>query len=328
MSNLINPHDRFFKEVFSRRDTAADFLSHYLPAEIVSILDVTSAEIAKESFIDLELQEHFSDLLYKVDLLDGRGAYVYVLFEHKSYPEPLIAFQLLRYMVRIWEQSLKQSSKLGPIIPLVVYHGRTEWKIPLSLRELLDTPQEMAPFVPDYRYWLCDLGQYSDEDIRGAVMLQVALLVLKYVLRDELVERAPGILTLMKELTTQRTGLDFLATVLRYLVTATNKISEAELKEAIEKAFPEGGAIVSTIAQKWIEEGVQQGLEQGLEQGARQGLLNGIELGLELKFSVEGLQALPEIRKIEDVDVLRAIHAGIKTADTLDELRQIYRQTG
>jgi hypothetical protein len=45
---------------------------------------------------------------------------------------------------------------------------------------------------------------------------------------------------------------------------------------------------------------------------------------LELKFGAEGLRVLPEISKIEDVDVLKAIHEGLKTLGTLDELRKVY----
>jgi len=57
----------------------------------------------------------------------------------------------------------------------------------------------------------------------------------------------------------------------------------------------------------------------------KQGIKQGIELGLELKFGSEGLLIMPEISEIEDLDVLKAIQSGIKTAKTLDELRKIYR---
>jgi len=53
-------------------------------------------------------------------------------------------------------------------------------------------------------------------------------------------------------------------------------------------------------------------------------MLAGIELGLELKFGGEGLKLLPEIYKIQDVDVLRAIQEGLKTLNTITELRSIY----
>ena len=92
--------------------------------------------------------------------------------------------------------------------------------------------------------------------------------------------------------------------------------------------------MMATIADKWVEQGKQQGLEQGkqqgmeqgLEQGMRQGLLDAIEVDLELRFGADGLRLLPEIAKVEDVDVLKAIHVGIKQMNTPDELRRIYRK--
>lgn len=61
--------------------------------------------------------------------------------------------------------------------------------------------------------------------------------------------------------------------------------------------------------------------------GIRQGLLKGIELGLELKFGSEGNSLKPEISQITDVNLLEAILEGLKTANSLDELRQIYQHS-
>ena len=63
----------------------------------------------------------------------------------------------------------------------------------------------------------------------------------------------------------------------------------------------------------------------GINKGIRQGLLEGIELGLELKFGSEGSGLFPEISQIEDLEQLRAIQTGLKTAATVEELRSIYR---
>jgi predicted transposase YdaD len=53
MIKISNPHDRFFKEVLSRQEVARDFLLHYVPANIVDLLDVDSLEIRKDSFVCL-----------------------------------------------------------------------------------------------------------------------------------------------------------------------------------------------------------------------------------------------------------------------------------
>lgn len=65
--------------------------------------------------------------------------------------------------------------------------------------------------------------------------------------------------------------------------------------------------------------------QQILNEGRQQELLSGIELGLELKFGSEGLQLMPEISQIADVDVLTAIRSGLRTMNTLEEIRCIYR---
>jgi hypothetical protein len=50
----------------------------------------------------------------------------------------------------------------------------------------------------------------------------------------------------------------------------------------------------------------------------------GIELGLELKFGAEGLQLMPEIRQLTDIEMLRSIRQAIKTATSPEQLRRIW----
>lgn len=103
---ITNPHDRLFRETWSNRETAADFLMNYLPAEILSVTDLESLEICKDSFIEEELKDYYSDILYRV-AFDGEEGYIYLLFEHKSYADRLIFLQLLEYMIRIWRLLMK-----------------------------------------------------------------------------------------------------------------------------------------------------------------------------------------------------------------------------
>ena len=63
----------------------------------------------------------------------------------------------------------------------------------------------------------------------------------------------------------------------------------------------------------------------GIEQGIQQGLIKGISLGLKLKFGESGQSLLPEIESIGDVNLLSAILEAIETANTTEELRQIYQ---
>ncbi len=62
----------------------------------------------------------------------------------------------------------------------------------------------------------------------------------------------------------------------------------------------------------------------GIEEGMRKALLPGIELSLELKFGDAGLQLMDEIRNIERVQTLEAIHQAIRGAATPDDLRRLW----
>ena len=93
----------------------------------------------------------------------------------------------------------------------------------------------------------------------------------------------------------------------------------------MEKQWPEGVVIMSTIAENWIQQGLQQGLRQGIVQGRREGLLDAINLGLKLRFGSAGLRLLPEIRRIDDPEMLQAIYEGIETVESPEDLQSIYK---
>ena len=322
---LTNPHDKFFKDLFSRQDAARDFLQHYLPSEISSLLDLSDLEIGKDSFIDPELQEHFSDLLYKVSLHSGQQSYIYILFEHKSYPDPQIAFQLLKYMVRIWEQSRRQNEILLPVLPLVIYHGQQRWQVALEFSALFTLPHALRPFVPEFRYWLTDLSQYSDEEIKGrvqdTVILQMSLLLLKYSQRADFGERLQDILSLLQRLSEQQTALEYLETVLRYIAGSTETVSETELSQIVQGVLQEGARVMPTLVEQWLERGRTEGLRQGLEQGREQGREAARTLlrrYLATRFEVQ-LDAFDEALAGCDLEILTQLSQVAFEANTLAE---------
>ncbi|MGH9848129.1 MAG: Rpn family recombination-promoting nuclease/putative transposase, partial [Blastocatellia bacterium] len=166
-----NAHDKFFKAVFGRPAVAADFLRRYLPGSIVELLDLTQIELEKDSFIDARLRQHFSDLLYRVGLAGGGEAYLYFLLEHKSQPDQWVALQLLRYLAQAWERLRRKGvEKLPLIIPVVFYHGSARWDVSEQFHALLDVDPktvELLDYVPGFKYYLCDLSRYSDEELEG-----------------------------------------------------------------------------------------------------------------------------------------------------------------
>ncbi|WP_369750794.1 hypothetical protein [Calothrix sp. PCC 7507] len=75
--------------------------------------------------------------------------------------------------------------------------------------------------------------------------------------------------------------------------------------------------------QEILREGEKRGEERGLQIGEERGLRAGIELALEIKFGIPGLELMPIISQIHDLQRLKAIQQAIKIANTVAELQQV-----
>jgi predicted transposase/invertase (TIGR01784 family) len=327
MAELRNLHDRLFKETFSSHDVAADFLRHFLPAETVALLNLAHLELRKDSFIDPDLHNHFSDLLYEVRLHDDATApaFVYLLFEHKSYPEPRIALQLLLYLVQIWERAARERphEPLPAILPIVVYHGNSTWNISRSFSDLLVLPPPFVPHTPVFEYSLCDLTAWSDEAIiqmKVAVFLRLTFLLLKNHAHPHLPLRLRDYLALLSGLTDNRSAVQYMQTVLRYLTSAATTLSRRDLLSAVNQALAStGDSAMRTIAQEWIEEGFEKGEIHSLQDSIRQ--------GLEIKFGDASLRLMErlELAHSNNTELLRAFHAALFRYSTIAELETAYQ---
>ena len=99
-SRLIQRHDQFLKRLLEHEGTAGALLRERLPPAVADRLGPDAPELVSGSFVNRELQEHQTDRLYRVRMVDGETAFIYALIEHKSSPDPHVALQLLGYRCR------------------------------------------------------------------------------------------------------------------------------------------------------------------------------------------------------------------------------------
>ncbi len=309
-SHLTNPHDRFFRHFLGHPQRARAFIRTYLPPDLVAHLELDTLQVEQTSFVDPDLRSHQGDLLFRVALKTGGDAYLYFLFEHKSYPDPYVVWQMLRYMVRIWERVWRKEKRLVPVVPSVVYHGDRPWTEPKALVELVNAPEAVRAYVPDFQYLFYDLTAIEDDTLRANVMLAAGLLLMKYIRQPALRERLGEIVTLIGEMVAAGSGVEAAVALLRYVAEAGRYVTEDELREAVN-ALPKGGEVMATIAQRWLEQGLQQGLQQGIQQGMRDGMVKALLALLRVRFGPEEAQ-LEDIRsrlaQVENIEQLEALH--------------------
>jgi hypothetical protein len=176
-------------------------------------------------------------------------------------------------------------------------------------------------------YLISDFTQYSDEEIKGETVLRAALLILKHIFDEDLKERLPGILGLLRDLSEKRTGIEFIETILKYLLSAASAdtINDyEEIKAAVEQALSQtGGEIMPTVADVLREEGRQQGLQQGLQQGILQNARKSLIDALDVRFETTPQSILKILDEISDPSILGLLHRKALKAKSLEDFRQI-----
>jgi predicted transposase YdaD len=320
MSNkLVNPHDAFFKHYFSQPTVAADFLRQHLPAEVMALLDLNQLRLEKDSFVDEKLRSYFSDMIYTAMTHADTPVRIAFLTEHKSYPDEWVNFQVLRYQVGYWVQEFdalhakppdssaddgepvssdgdqdpslrpKRSTTLTPIFVMLVYHGVDKWQAPLQFAHHLtgmedpDSPlaQVLGRYVPNFEPHLVNLSTIDDEAIRGEVATRLFVMVLKYIFADGLGGHLDEILGMASAVLRQPSGLEMVMALLRYISRSAVKLDKAEITEKLLTYLPkEGGVLMETLAQEWIEEGKEIGKREGIDIGKREGIDIGKRQGM------------------------------------------------
>jgi len=316
MSKLENVHDNYFKSMFKKRENVRDFLSAALPDKITKYIDFNKIEIDDSGYVSNEVKGYFSDIVVKSKMKGKRKEDeipldVYILFEHKSYQDKNVYFQLLRYMYLMWQEDMREGRKLRVIIPFVFYHGRSRWKLSRDFRDIFEVEDEMKEHLLNYRYVLFDTNDEEmfrrvSEKIRDNIILLGKILLMKdiYRFRKEILER---VLDVLLRVESEEELMDELIKALNYVASAT-EIREEEIIEILENKNIKGGVEMGTLARKWFEEGREIGLKEGIEKGIEKGeyerakqvaknmLLKGLDINL--ISEVTGLSK-EEIREIE-----------------------------
>ena len=289
---IVHPHDRYFKEQFGKLEFARSFFQAYLPAELLKRIDWRDFRLTPGDFVQKALRNRKSDILYQTMISDRKG-YFYLHLEHQRKSDPEMAFRIIIYMVNIWEQHRRQypTEKTIPlIIPMVLYQGKSNWTAPLSLHDVLNVPDYLKPYVPQFSYILTDLSNVTDEEIKGEGFVQLALQIMKYVDSPDVMHLLENLLPLLMELFKSKTGLEYIESMLYYL----SETSENLEKDKVIRFFNElpldksKKEIIMTLAEQWKQEGKQEGIQEGIQKGIQKGRaeekLNLVKKQLKIKF--------------------------------------------
>ncbi|MFU9136596.1 Rpn family recombination-promoting nuclease/putative transposase [Erwinia tasmaniensis] len=262
------PHDAIFRQFLAQPEIARDFIETHLPVALRELCDLNTLKLESGSFVEDDLRQYFSDVLYSLKTVAGDG-YIHVLIEHQSTPDKHMAFRLLRYAVAAMQRHLEAGNPNLPlVIPILFYAGKrspypysTNW-----LQEFSDPQRAGKLYSSDFP--LVDVTVIPDEEIAGHRSMAALTLLQKHIhQRDmaELTDRLAAILLAGYLSSTQVVSL------IHYIVQAGESSDAEAFICGLAQRVPQHGEVLMTIAQQIEKKGIKTGLEQGLEQGLQLG---------------------------------------------------------
>jgi len=298
---VFTPHDKFFKKSLENPEAARHFIQHYLPKEMLALMNLDTLELQHITFIDEDFKSSACDVIFRINTLDGQEAYIYALLEHQRKPEKMMPFRLLKYIVRLFDLHLTKhnTESLPLIVPLVIYNGETTpYPYSMDIFDLFSPSlREKAKSALLGPYPLLDLSHYDTREIKDDAWIALLLNALKYgpskkIPPKTLVEYLDFALVTLAA----RGDLVYIEGAVRYLNEVQEVEAQDELWDRLQEALQPilGEDYMMSIADSLRHEGMQAEAMQiaknflesgfGIEVVAKN---TGLDIGLLQKLQAE-----------------------------------------
>ena len=311
--------------------------------DLVEQIDFDQIVQHKRSFVRDDLRELEPDLVFSVPFRSdpkSDGLLIYILIEHQSAVDPIMAFRFLFYITQIWDSQRRQWEsenvpkgewRFRPILPIVFYTGDRKWNAPLDLGVMMDVPEALSRIGPKFEPLLLDVKHTNDAELTKTDHPFGWLLTVmrkenatKEELTNALIETMSRINALDPEQAVRRRRA-FLYLLL--LVMHRRPVDEhGELRALVDQSIQqpedrkEVGRVSQTMVEHLIESGEIRGEKRGLEQGATRAKREAVLTLLQLRFGSVPESLMREISSMRSIARLDSLFEKAVAAETIDEI--------
>jgi hypothetical protein len=274
-------HDALYHRFFSDPVIVAQLLREFAAGPWLDDLDLDGLERLNTKFHADTGERREGDLVWRIPGRDDGDAYVMLLLEFQSTPDPWMALRLLVYAGLLWQHLVREGrltadGRLPPILPIVLYNGDARWRAAVDLAALIGLPEGSAMWrwQPVLRYHVIDEGAFDAGDLAGREGLPALLFRLENASgADQLVEVADAVLAWFG----RHPGFQAARAVLVELLSAA--VAPLGPGVRVPEAMREVRNMLQTRVEQWIEQWKQEGLAQGRLEGEREGEQKGRRQG-------------------------------------------------
>ena len=296
---IHTPHDLFFKHSVDDVSVAIDFFQAHLPASLQQRIHWDTLRLTNKSFSDEQLQALHSDVVYSCQL-DQKRAYIYLLIEQQTDPDPLLPFRFLQYNVKLWQQHIKQQTEkdrqqpLPMVINLCLYAGkRTPYPYSVDIYDCFEDPilARAELFKP---LSMIDLGQLSEEELKQHGTASGMELLLKQARYRTMLKWIQSHAEEVRKILT----MHYAQSSIPYILAVENEYSDEEVLDALIAIAPEKKETIMTALQQLEQRSEQRGMHtRGLE--IARNMLSKLHLNIKDVQAATGL-SMEELMKLQE----------------------------
>ena len=287
---INNEHDKIFRTVLDKKTEVSKFLNKFLG------LNIKTEELEKynSSYIDPKFKNKEADIVYRI-----KDKNIFLLIEHQTKIDKKMPIRLLEYSAAIIESAI-EDTKYRPkprVIPIVLYTGKTKWKIENETIEKQQFFKEVK--LIDGEFNLIDINDFSKKELlEDDIFITKMMLVEKCKDEIEMVQALEKIENKIKEedkSTFRRIVKEIWS--LRIGTENANKILEK-----IEEGSGNMMAVMEMLLaenEKYINIGRQEGRQEGRLEGGKQKIKEIVQKMLAENFTKEMIMKITGLKKEE-----------------------------
>jgi hypothetical protein len=331
-NTAVNIHDEFVRAVFANLELVVEFLILYVGKtcegrKLLKLFDLKRIRLEPTQFFGPEGRQRIADLIFWIPLKSGKGlAGVVFIFEHKSERKRSWPFQLLKYLVAIWNKFFSEAKNpensdfVLPAPLLIVLHTGSK---PIINKPMLN--QYIAKvigtkrFIPKFDYLMVDLSVLTPEEFGTAPLLRVILELLKRGTDGTLYDVRKQILEPLAEIRDDEKTRYWIQQILRYMDKAIKnkkkELTPESIDEVIKPVYKERSTEMSLTFLEKLE-------ARGRARGRAEGKQDMVLAALRTKFKKIPKRIEATIRQMSDPIALESLISEVIESRTLDEFTE------
>ena len=153
---INNEHDKIFRTVLDKKTDVSKFLNKFLG------LNIKTEELEKynSSYIDPKFKNKEADIVYRI-----KDKNIFLLIEHQTKIDKKMPIRLHEYSTEIMASAMEENKykSIPSVIPIVLYTGKTKWKIENETIEKQQFFKEVK--LIDGEFNLIDINDFSKKEL-------------------------------------------------------------------------------------------------------------------------------------------------------------------